>query len=56
MSLSHNTQGHISITGVSKVFGRHRALDNVSLEISTRLGNGDPRAVRIRKVDAVTHH
>jgi polar amino acid transport system ATP-binding protein len=25
--------GHISITGVSKYFGRHKALDNVSLEI-----------------------
>lgn len=33
MSPSHNTQGHISITGVSKYFGRHKALDNVSLEI-----------------------
>ncbi|WP_196061914.1 MULTISPECIES: amino acid ABC transporter ATP-binding protein [unclassified Serratia (in: enterobacteria)] len=33
MSPSHNTQGHISITGVSKAFGRHKALDNVSLEI-----------------------
>ena len=26
-------EGHISITGVSKYFGRHKALDNVSLEI-----------------------
>ena len=26
-------EGHISITGVSKFFGRHKALDNVSLEI-----------------------
>jgi polar amino acid transport system ATP-binding protein len=25
--------GHISITGVSKYFGRHKALDDVSLEI-----------------------
>ena len=24
-------EGHISITGVSKFFGRHKALDNVSL-------------------------
>ncbi|MEX7572729.1 amino acid ABC transporter ATP-binding protein [Enterobacter hormaechei] len=26
-------EGHISITGVSKFFGRHKALDNVTLEI-----------------------
>ena len=26
-------EGHISISGVSKYFGRHKALDNVSLEI-----------------------
>lgn len=26
-------EGHILITGVSKYFGRHKALDNVSLEI-----------------------
>jgi len=26
-------EGHISITVVSKYFGRHKALDNVSLEI-----------------------
>jgi polar amino acid transport system ATP-binding protein len=26
-------EGHISITGVSKYFGRHKALDNVTLEI-----------------------
>lgn len=26
-------EGHISITDVSKFFGRHKALDNVSLEI-----------------------
>ena len=26
-------EGHISITGVSKYFGRHKALDDVSLEI-----------------------
>ncbi|MGE0970603.1 amino acid ABC transporter ATP-binding protein [Klebsiella sp. WOUb02] len=32
MSNSHN--GHISITGVSKYFGRHKALDDVSLEIA----------------------
>ena len=25
--------GHISITGVSKYYGRHKALDDVSLEI-----------------------
>lgn len=31
MQASH--EGHISITGVSKFFGRHKALDNVSLEI-----------------------
>ncbi|VDR27482.1 L-cystine import ATP-binding protein TcyC [Raoultella terrigena] len=31
MPNSHN--GHISITGVSKYFGRHKALDDVSLEI-----------------------
>lgn len=33
MSQSHSPQGHISITGVSKYFGHHKALDNVSLEI-----------------------
>ena len=32
MPNSHN--GHISITGVSKYFGRHKALDDVSLEIA----------------------
>ena len=32
MQASH--EGHISITGVSKCFGRHKALDNVSLEIT----------------------
>lgn len=31
--MSHLPEGHISITGVSKYFGRHKALDNVSLEI-----------------------
>lgn len=31
MPSSHN--GHISITGVSKYYGRHKALDDVSLEI-----------------------
>ena len=31
--MSHSPEGHISITGVSKYFGRHKALDNVSLEI-----------------------
>ncbi|WP_279045680.1 amino acid ABC transporter ATP-binding protein [Cedecea davisae] len=31
MPTSHS--GHISITGVSKYFGRHKALDEVSLEI-----------------------
>jgi polar amino acid transport system ATP-binding protein len=34
-------EGHISITGVSKFFGRHKALDNVSLEIP-RFRHGDP--------------
>lgn len=28
-----NTAGHISITGVSKYYGRQKALDNVSLEV-----------------------
>ena len=31
--MSHSPDGHISITSVSKYFGRHKALDNVSLEI-----------------------
>ena len=31
--MSRSPEGHISITGVSKYFGRHKALDNVSLEI-----------------------
>lgn len=31
--MSASPEGHISITGVSKSFGRHKALDNVSLEI-----------------------
>ena len=31
--MSHSPEGHLSITGVSKYFGRHKALDNVSLEI-----------------------
>lgn len=31
--MSANATGHIAITGVSKYFGRHRALDNVSLDI-----------------------
>ena len=31
--MSHSPEGHISITGVSKYFGRQKALDNVSLEI-----------------------
>lgn len=39
-------EGHISITGVSKYFGRHKALDNVTLEIPPAR-NGDPRAVRL---------
>lgn len=30
MPSSHN--GHISMTGVSKYYGRHKALDDVSLE------------------------
>jgi len=29
----NSPEGHISITGVSKFFGRHKALDNISLEI-----------------------
>jgi len=32
--MSANSVGHIAITGVSKYFGRHRALDNVSLEMA----------------------
>ena len=32
-SMQDSHEGHISITGVSKFFGRHKALDNVSLEI-----------------------
>lgn len=31
--MSNSRNGHISITGVSKYFGRHKALDDVSLEI-----------------------
>ncbi len=31
--MSTSLNGHISITGVSKYFGRHKALDEVSLEI-----------------------
>jgi polar amino acid transport system ATP-binding protein len=46
MPSSHN--GHISITGVSKYFGRHKALDDVSLEIP-RHGDGDPRPFRLGK-------
>ena len=30
----NSRNGHISITGVSKYFGRHKALDDVSLEIA----------------------
>jgi hypothetical protein len=48
-------EGHISITGVSKFFGRHKALDNVSLEIP-RFRHGDPRAVRLREIHAAAHH
>lgn len=33
LSMQASPEGHISITGVSKYFGRHKALDNVSLEI-----------------------
>jgi ABC-type glutathione transport system ATPase component len=33
LSMQASPEGHISITGVSKFFGRHKALDNVSLEI-----------------------
>jgi ABC-type multidrug transport system fused ATPase/permease subunit len=32
-SMPSSRNGHISITGVSKYFGRHKALDDVSLEI-----------------------
>lgn len=31
--MPNSRNGHISITGVSKYFGRHKALDDVSLEI-----------------------
>ncbi len=46
MPSSHN--GHISITGVSKYYGRHKALDDVSLEIPGH-GDGDPRPFRLGK-------
>ncbi len=53
MPSSHN--GHISITGVSKYYGRHKALDDVSLEIPGH-GDGDPRPFRLRQVHAAAHH
>lgn len=52
----NSRNGHISITGVSKYFGRHKALDDVSPEIGAGNGDGDPGAVQFGKIDAAAHH
>ncbi len=54
MPSSHN--GHISITGVSKYYGRHKALDDVSLEIPPGTVTRDSRPFRLGQVHAAAHH
>ena len=53
MPSSHN--GHICITGVSKYYGRHKALDDVSLEIPPGTVTVILRPFRLGQVDAAAH-
>ncbi len=52
----NSPNGHISITGVSKYFGRHKALDDVSTEIAPGTVTVIPGPSGSGKIDAAAHH